>query len=79
MSGDGEDGPAAAANGDPPAGQEGDGGFGSAINDAFAALATADPAEHEFDELQYIDGVDDVDADVKADGESVVQSVLTSG
>ena len=64
MSGDGE------ANGGAPAGHtEDENAFGDAINDAFAAMATADPAEHEFDELQYIDGVDDVDADTKADGE----------
>lgn len=63
MSGDGD----AAANGGTPAGHDEEGGFGDAIQDAFAAMATADPAEHEFDELQYIDGVDDVDADVKGD------------
>ena len=64
MSGDGD------ANGGAPAGHtEDENAFGDAINDAFAAMATADPAEHEFDELQYIDGVDDVDADTKADGE----------
>ncbi|XP_043191252.1 phospholipase D1-like isoform X2 [Amphibalanus amphitrite] len=59
---------AAATNGSATAAEgEGEGGLGDAITDAFAALATADPAEHEFDELQYIDGVDDVDADAKGD------------
>ena len=67
MSGQGEDDPAA-TNGSATADQ-GEGGFGDAITDAFAALATADPAEHEFDELQYIDGVDDVDGDIRTDSE----------